>query len=51
VLVVTAAFLYGTRRKEVEEKHVEKVCCQPSLKSPYEELVHSLPQLEDIFTE
>ena len=33
MLVVTAALLYGTRRKEVEEKYVEKVCCQPELEA------------------
>ncbi|KAG0623087.1 hypothetical protein M758_3G148000 [Ceratodon purpureus] len=26
LLVVTAAFLYGTRRKEMEEKYVERIC-------------------------
>lgn len=51
MLVVTAAFLYGTPRKEMEEKHVEKVCCEPHLESSYFELMHCLLQREEYFTE
>jgi hypothetical protein len=38
VLVVTAAFLYGTPRKAIEEKHVVKVCYHQNLSM----LVHYL---------